>query len=180
MAPIISLLYVAEIKSVRNGTLRADVVSDKTYAVRIRWFIDELDLFALLLLAASWVLIFLPFSLSSTAIGGWGNPSMIAMIVCGIVILGLFGAWEAFGSRKPMMNRRIVLNSTFLFGVGIDFFYFFTSYLADTYYLTYVLIVKNWSTTQWTNYGQTVSYFHFMLPSLSLFSSDSNHFSLCF
>ncbi|KAG6834083.1 hypothetical protein H0H93_012077, partial [Arthromyces matolae] len=158
MAPIIVFLSWGEYRAIQSGALQIKQKGSSDFTSTmgaVRWFIDELDLIALLLLAFSWTLMFLPFSLSATAKDGWKNPSMIAMIVVGVIILGLFGLWEAYGARKPMVNRRIVLNSVFLLGVGIDFFYYFTGYLRDTYYLTYVYIVKNWTADQWTNFGQT-------------------------
>jgi MFS family permease len=63
--------------------------------------LDEIDIIGLLLLAMGFALILLPFSLARDADGGWLNRSMVAMIVCGFVILGFFIIWDVRYANYP-------------------------------------------------------------------------------
>lgn len=109
-----------------RGTLVQGQENTWSLKYRVRQFYDLLvtiDIVALVLLGFAFSLILLPFSLNGNANGGWDNPSMIAMLVVGFVILLLFVAWEAFGASVPMVNRRIWANKTFLLCATLDVFY---------------------------------------------------------
>lgn len=68
----------------------------------------EIDAFGLLLLGFGWSLLLLPFSLKTYAKGGWTNPSMIAMIVVGGVILIGYVVYEVNWAPVPSAPRRLV------------------------------------------------------------------------
>lgn len=64
----------------------------KRYAV-------EIDAIGLILLGFGWSLLLLPFSLRAGAEGGWRNPSLIAMIVVGGLLLIAY--MVRHGKRNP-------------------------------------------------------------------------------
>lgn len=112
--------------------------------------IIEIDLAGLVLLGLAFSLILLPFTLAQSAIGGWSNASMIAMLVCGIVILVLFGIFEVWFAPKPIMTRRILKNKAFLAAVMVDIFNQMASATRNNYFSSYIYIIKPWSNYVWT------------------------------
>ncbi|KAI3491314.1 hypothetical protein L1887_44349 [Cichorium endivia] len=132
-----------------QGTLqvRRDSLKDR-YANLIR-LCKEMDLIGLFLLAMSFALILVPFSIYKTADKQWRNPSIIAMFVCGGVILAMFIAWEVLYATHPVMNKRVWYNRTFLLAVTIDIFYFMGGNIRSVYYATYVNVGTNLSSVNW-------------------------------
>ena len=114
--------------------------------------LKEIDIVGLFLLAMAFALILLPFSLAKDAVGGWHNHSMIAMIVCGFVILIGFLVWEVKFAEYPMLNKRVWYNKTFICAVIIDIFYFVSGNVRSTYYSTWVFVIKPWSQYEWGNF----------------------------
>ncbi|KAK5050405.1 hypothetical protein LTR84_003686 [Exophiala bonariae] len=114
--------------------------------------LDEIDIIGLLLLALGFALILLPFSLARDADGGWSNRSMIAMIVCGFVILGLFIIWDVKYANYPLLNKRVWHNKTFISAVIIDIFYMVSGNVRSTYYTTWVYVIKPWNNYEWGNF----------------------------
>lgn len=131
------------------GTISVQRASAKAKGSMFYRLLREMDFIGLVLLALAFSLILLPFSLYSSASGGWSNPSMIAMIVCGGVILIGFCIWEMRFASHPIMNKRIWYNRTFLMAVTIDIFYFMSGNLRSTYYGSYIYIATNLSLTDW-------------------------------
>jgi hypothetical protein len=82
------------------------------------------------------------------------------MLVIGGILFIAWGVWDGFYAKYPIMPRR-VLNRTFVSHVHeptlsipadvqfaclfIDFFYFFSSYLVDTYFSSWTWVVTDWS-----------------------------------
>ena len=113
--------------------------------------IIEIDLVGLILLGFAFALILLPFTLRKSAKGGWTNPSIIAMIATGFVILGLFVAYEIRWAKKPVMSRRILFNRAFLAAVTVNIFSQMSSSVRNTYFFSYINVI-----TPWTTYQQTM------------------------
>ncbi|KIW39024.1 uncharacterized protein PV06_08841 [Exophiala oligosperma] len=110
----------------------------------------DIDIIGLIILGTSFALILLPFTLAERADGGWGNASMIAMLVTGFVLLVGFVCFEAFLSPKPLMTKRIIKNRTFLAAVVIYTFNQTASSTRNTYFSSYLYVIKEWSTYKWT------------------------------
>lgn len=88
------------------------------------WF--DLDFFGLLLLAAAISLILLPLTLAPRASGEWSNPSMIAMLVIGAVLLVAFPFWETSKKLAPQafFPPDMFKKKTVVVGTIIAFLYF--------------------------------------------------------
>jgi MFS family permease len=144
------MVTMADSKDVRTGRTEA-TPKNLTYWAKLayRGLID-IDIVGLILLGFAFSLILLPITLAKSAKGGWNNPSMIAMIVIGFVILILFGLYEYFLAPKPMMTKRILQNRAFIAGVIIHIFNQMASSVRNTYFSSYILIIKEWTTYQWT------------------------------
>lgn len=121
------------------------------------YYWSQIDAFGLLLIGFSFVCLLSPATLSTTAKGGYTNPSLIAMYVVGGVLFFAFLAWEFFFAAYPIMPKR-VMNRTFLCCIAIDFLYYFTGYLTDTYYLSWVFIIKpEWSDKNYTYFSNILT-----------------------
>jgi len=75
----------------------------------------------------------LPFSLSSSAKGGYDNPSLIAMFVLGPLFLVAYTVYEWKWARFPSSPIRLIKNRTFATAVIIDFIYMVAGYLQLNY-----------------------------------------------
>jgi Na+/melibiose symporter-like transporter len=113
--------------------------------------IIDIDLVGLILLGFAFAMILLPFTLRRSAKGGWTNPSIIAMLAVGFVILGLFIAYEMYWAPKPVMSRRILYNRAFLAAVTVNVFSQMSSSVRNTYFFSYINVI-----TPWTTYQQTI------------------------
>lgn len=154
LAPAIVTLYTMQARGKKAGmvTMASSKKERKEGApIAMNWrraIIDglvEIDFFALILLGFAFALILLPFSLAKSASGGWSNPSMIAMLVVGFVILVLFVLFEIYLSPKPLMSNRILRNRAFLAAVAVDVFAQMSSAVRNTYFSSYIYAVKPWS-----------------------------------
>ena len=110
----------------------------------------DIDILGLILLGFSFALILLPFTLAKSADGGWGNKSMIAMIVIGFVLLVAFILFEAYVAPKPLMTKRILNNRAFIAAVIVYTFNQTASAVRNTYFSSYIYIIKDWTVYEWT------------------------------
>ncbi|CCH46045.1 Siderophore iron transporter [Wickerhamomyces ciferrii] len=117
----------------------------------------EIDLIGLILMGFGWSLLLLPFSLYESAKGQWHNPSMIAMIAVGAVLLIIYTIYEFWVAPYPSMPKRVLLNRTFMTAVCIDFFYQCGGYVRLLYFSSYVWIIKDWSYQNWTYFNNTLT-----------------------
>lgn len=99
----------------------------------------ELDLPGAILLIAGLSLLLVPLSLTGSGNSDlWVRGSFIAMLVVGVVLLVIFGIWDAWFAKKPFVPYRMINNRTVVAACllgALDFFHysvftvFFTSYL---------------------------------------------------
>ncbi|GHJ87473.1 hypothetical protein NliqN6_3875 [Naganishia liquefaciens] len=165
IAPVLVMLFWADYRAQRLGHLsfassdiaqRRQQGSDEPQKPFFRAaleYLDKMDAFGLLLLTFGWCLMLLPFTLSAGAKGGYDNPSMIAMFVCGGCIFIFFCVWEWKFANYPLQSKH-VLNRSFLCSVVIDFMYYLSGYISDTYFTSWIYVVTDWSTK---NYGYYVN-----------------------
>ncbi|TXT04868.1 hypothetical protein VHUM_03951 [Vanrija humicola] len=129
----------------------------RTLVQNILHHLNLIDAFGLLVLGFAFACLLAPGTLSTSAKGGYKNPSLIAMYCVGAVLFVGFMFWEFKYAAHPIMPRR-VMNRTFLCCIAIDFLYFFTGYLTDAYYMSYVYIIKpEWSDKNYTYFGNTLT-----------------------
>ncbi|KAF7557405.1 hypothetical protein G7Z17_g664 [Cylindrodendrum hubeiense] len=110
----------------------------------------DIDVAGLIILGTAFSLILLPFTLAENADGGWANARIIAMLVVGFVLLIVFTLFEVYLAPKPLMTKRILKNRTFLAAVTIYTFNQMASAVRNTYFSSYIYIIKEWSTYEWT------------------------------
>jgi MFS family permease len=107
-----------------KGTIIAQAtIPDETWTQASVRILHEVDAFGLLLLGFGWSLLLLPYSLKTYADNGWKNPSLIAMMVVGGLLLIFYVAYEIQWAKMPSAPRRLVFNRTFIMAIIIDGFY---------------------------------------------------------
>ncbi|KAK1232837.1 hypothetical protein PQX77_004003 [Marasmius sp. AFHP31] len=116
----------------------------------------QMDLFGLMLLGAAIALILLPLTLARGAENGWKNPSMIAMIVVGFVIVPMFVMWEKY-TAYPIIPTRYLKNRSVVIAALIGLFDFISFYLTFLYLYSFILVVQPWSPTNATYFVSTQS-----------------------
>ncbi|KAK2607157.1 hypothetical protein N8I77_005859 [Diaporthe amygdali] len=110
----------------------------------------DIDILGLILLGVSFALLLLPLTLAEDADGGWQNASIIAMLVIGFVLLIAFVLFEIYLAPKPLMTKRVRNNRAFIAAVIVFTFNQTASSVRNTYYSSYIYVIKEWTTYQWT------------------------------
>lgn len=95
--------------------------------VRRTWY--DLDVGGLSLLSAAVTLILVPLTLAASAKNGWLNPSIITMMVIGLVCLVIMPFYESNKklAPKPLLSLHLLKQKTALAGCFLAFWYFSTS-----------------------------------------------------
>lgn len=117
----------------------------------------EIDAFGLVLLGFAFSLLLLPFSLYSYADGGLKNPSMIAMITMGGILLIAHVVYEIYFAKYSLLPRRVLFNRTFICCVIIDFLYLFGGYFPLLYFTSYTLATLDIKVRDWTYLSNTTT-----------------------
>ncbi|WWD20777.1 hypothetical protein CI109_105254 [Kwoniella shandongensis] len=147
----LGMTTIAGSKQQRTGQIDSDGLSRQGWLRALYNGIIEIDLLGLILLAFAFAMILMPFTLRKGAKGGWNNPSIIAMLVVGFVIFGLFVLYEMYLAPKPLMTKRILFNRAFLAAVTVNIFSQMGSSVRNTYFFSYINVITPWST-----YVQTI------------------------
>ncbi|CAG8953061.1 hypothetical protein HYFRA_00003255 [Hymenoscyphus fraxineus] len=181
------MVTMAGSKQSRTGVVR-EVVSDegptpirsKGLKYWIKLFhqgLIDIDIFGLIILGTSFSLILLPFTLANEAHGGWANASIVAMLVVGFVLLVAFVLFEMFLAPKPLMTKCILKNRTFIAAGVIYTFNQMSSSVRNTYFSSYIYIIKEWSTYEWTIFlGTTTMGLSIMGPIVGLIQRSTHRY----
>ena len=92
--------------------------------VRRTWY--DLDVGGLTLLSAAVTLILVPLTLAAHASQGWRSPSIITMMVVGVVCLLILPFYESSKklAPKPLLSLHLLKQRTALAGCALAFWYF--------------------------------------------------------
>ncbi|EFQ36422.1 major facilitator superfamily transporter [Colletotrichum graminicola M1.001] len=140
--PVVIIFFLSEVKAKKTGLIppkqktRSTVESLKHYAI-------EFDAVGLVLVMAGWSMLLLPFSLVSGATHEWKSPTIICLIVFGVVALALFAVWERFFAKVSLFPYQFLKDRTVL-GACLVYGIMFTSiYCWDSYYQSYLQVAHN-------------------------------------
>ncbi|QDS71941.1 hypothetical protein FKW77_000787 [Venturia effusa] len=143
------MVTMAASKRLRNGT--DEQSKGFGYWSKLLWNgLMDIDIAGLLILGTSFSLILLPFTLAKEKRDGWADASIVAMLVVGFLLLAAFVVFEVYCAPKPLMTKRILRNRTFLASVTIYTFNQMASSVRSTYFSSYIYIIKDWTTYEWT------------------------------
>lgn len=148
----LGMVTMAGSKRERTGAATGPEVSGGRFANWVhllRGGLIDIDIIGLIILGVAFSLILLPFSIAKSKAGGWDNPHIIAMLVVGFVLLAGFVLYEKYLSPKPVMSKRIMNNRTFAAAVVIFTFNQMASSVRNTYFSSYIWIIKEWSNYEW-------------------------------
>ncbi|KAF9046927.1 drug:h+ antiporter [Hymenopellis radicata] len=164
--PLIITLTWAELKATKLGLIpNKSAQPAQSIFAKIRNLVSKLDLFGLILIGTSVALILLPLTLAKSASNGWHNPSMIAMLVVGCVLLLFIAPWEAKVAKYPVLPGRFLKNRSIVGASLIGFFDFISFYLTYTYLsatnITYFVLTQSVGLTVFgICAGFAMRYFH--------------------
>jgi len=137
--PVMVILWINQSKAKKTGVLRAK--SGRTAVQSIKYYGIEFDIPGMLLLCCGFVMLLLPFNLVTSLAGGdWANPTIIGLIVGGVVTLAVFGVWERFSSVQ-FFPFRLLRDRTVVGALCVYFIIFLSTFIWDTYYSSYLQVV---------------------------------------
>ncbi|KAF4856369.1 MFS siderochrome iron transporter 1 [Colletotrichum siamense] len=140
--PVAVIFLMSEIKAKKMGLIPPKVKTRSTWESVKHYFI-EFDIVGLLLASGGWSMLLLPFSLVSYTSHSWASPTIICLIVFGVVGLALFAVWEKWFATVCLfpyhfLKDRTVLGACLVYGIM-----FASIYCWDSYYQSYLQVAHN-------------------------------------
>ncbi|CAE6431244.1 unnamed protein product, partial [Rhizoctonia solani] len=142
--PLILTLGWAQHKAKSQGLIEPASQPPARGINKIKGVWDEVDMLGLLILAGGVACVLLPLTLAKSAKGGWGNPSIIAMLTIGPLLIIAFGLYEWKFAAHPIVPMRFLRNKAVVGAALIGFFDFVSFYLTFSYLYSFVFVVKGW------------------------------------
>lgn len=93
------------------------------------------------LLMAAFILILLPFSLTSYGRAEYKSATFIAMLVIGFCLFFAFAAWERFGARTHFIRYELFKERTVVGACCLAAIMFFSFYCWDLYLFSFCIVV---------------------------------------
>ncbi|KAJ5790706.1 uncharacterized protein N7518_007717 [Penicillium psychrosexuale] len=129
-------------KAQKNGLLVPEP-SGRNWWQSIWHYTKEFDLLGVLVFSTGLTIFLLPFSIATYAPQGWASGYIIAMIVIGFVMLGLFLVWEFRFAPTPMFNFRLLTDRTIIGACLLDATYQLSYYCWNNYYTSFLQVVND-------------------------------------
>ncbi|KAG8685862.1 hypothetical protein FRC11_009927 [Ceratobasidium sp. 423] len=142
--PLILTLGWAQHKAKSQGLIEPSPKASARGISKVKTIWDEVDMLGLLILAGGVACVLLPLTLAKSAKGGWSNPSMIAMLTVGPILLIAFGIYEWKFASHPIVPMKFLRNKAVVGAALIGFFDFVSFYLTFSYLYSFVFVVKGW------------------------------------
>ncbi|KAF4837459.1 Siderophore iron transporter mirB [Colletotrichum siamense] len=146
-APLYGILKWNIHKAKKRGVLVREP-SGRSFLQSIWWALVEFDVLGVVLFACGLVTFLLPFSLASTAPDGWSSGYIIAMIVTGFVILGLFLLNELFLAPVPFLKFKFFADRTVMGACVLDITYQVAYYCWNSYFTSFLQVVNDVSVSE--------------------------------
>ncbi|KAI8165815.1 Siderophore iron transporter mirB [Colletotrichum sp. SAR 10_70] len=146
-APLYGILKWNIHKAKKRGVLVREP-SGRSFLQNIWWALVEFDVLGVVLFACGLVTFLLPFSLASTAPDGWSSGYIIAMIVTGFVVLGLFLLNELFIAPVPFLKFKFFADRTVMGACVLDITYQVAYYCWNSYFTSFLQVVNDVSVSE--------------------------------
>ncbi|KAF7593552.1 hypothetical protein BBP40_011280 [Aspergillus hancockii] len=151
--------------------------SDRTWIQSIKHYIHEFDVVGAALLMATFILLLLPFSLTTYGRAQYKSATFIAMLVIGFFLFFAFVAWERFFARKQFIRYELLKQRTVL-GACLLSALLNLGYMAwDLYFLNFCMVVYNLSVS---NAGYMNQIYNvgscFWAPLFGIYIRQTRHF----
>ncbi|KAI5248092.1 MFS general substrate transporter [Aureobasidium subglaciale] len=142
-APLFTVLKFNEHKAKKQGLLVKKESSGPFTIGKVWRALVDFDLLGVVLFAGGLTVFLLPFTLATSAPNGWKTDYIIAMIVVGIVVLGLFTLHEIYLAPVPFLKKEYLLNRTVVFTCLLDATYQMSYYCWNSYFTSFLQVVSN-------------------------------------
>ncbi|KAF5505049.1 Siderophore iron transporter mirB [Colletotrichum siamense] len=146
-APLYGILKWNIHKAKKRGVLVREP-SGRSFLQNVWWALVEFDVLGVVLFACGLVTFLLPFSLASTAPDGWSSGYIIAMIVTGFVVLGLFLLNELFLAPVPFLKFKFFADRTVMGACVLDITYQVAYYCWNSYFTSFLQVVNDVSVSE--------------------------------
>ncbi|TDZ67615.1 MFS siderochrome iron transporter 1 [Colletotrichum trifolii] len=144
--PVAVIFYRSEVKAKKIGLIPPKQKMRSTWESTKHYFI-EFDIIGLLLVSAGWSMLLLPFSLTSYTSHSWTSPTIICLIVFGVVGLAAFAVWEKWFAKVCLFPYKFLKDRTVLGACLVYGIMFISIYCWDSYYSSYLQVAHNQSIT---------------------------------
>ncbi|KAJ5635616.1 uncharacterized protein N7484_008929 [Penicillium longicatenatum] len=127
--------------------------------IRRTWY--DLDVGGLTLLSAAVTLLLVPLTLAASSANGWKTPSIIIMMVVGVLCLIATPLYESSKrlAPKPLLSLHLLKQRTALAGCALAFWYFMAFYFSVQPYLySYLQVVQNYDVATAGRVTQTFAF----------------------
>lgn len=183
--PFLTILFMNQAKAKRTGVLtKTPEALNRTWQQSCIFWFWEFDFIGVILCCAGFILVLLPMSLASYQRNTWGSPTVICMLVFGVVTLILFGLYEKFSPHKSFIPWELLKDRTVLGACGLSCTIFISFYCWDAYYSSYLQVVHNLSIQ---NAGYVISIYNIGACFFSIFvalfikyTRQFKYLTLCF
>ncbi|KAK1489048.1 major facilitator superfamily transporter [Colletotrichum cuscutae] len=140
--PVAVIFFLSEIKAKKTGLIPLKQKTRSTWESTKHHFI-EFDVVGLILVMAGWSMLLLPFSLVSNATHQWKSPTIICLIVFGVIGLALFALWERNFAKVSLFPYHFLKDRTILGACLVYGIMFASIYCWDSYYQSYLQVAHN-------------------------------------
>ncbi|KAL3476657.1 major facilitator superfamily-domain-containing protein [Aspergillus californicus] len=137
------ILFKVNLKKAKNHNITATESHNRTLIQNIWHYIIELDAFGVIVFSAGLTVFFLPFEIADSAPNGWGTGYIIAMIVVGVVMLGIFILHEVYIAPVPMIKFTFIKDRTVIGACLIDATYQISYYCWYNYFTSFLQVVND-------------------------------------
>ncbi|CAN8098833.1 unnamed protein product [Discula destructiva] len=140
--PLAMVFKFYTIKARKMGLLVRQDSGRSTVQSFVHYF-HEFDIVGCVLLMAAFLLVLLPFSLTSYGLAEYKGAQFIAMLVVGILLFPTFYIWERYFTRTHFIRWELFQNRTVTGACALSAILYFSFYQWDLYLQPFILVVYN-------------------------------------
>ncbi|KAJ8117464.1 hypothetical protein ONZ43_g4202 [Nemania bipapillata] len=141
-APLYFILKFNLRKAKKEGAL-VEEKNNRSILQTVWFYAMEFDIIGVILFSTGLVVFLLPFDIATSAPYGWATAYIIAMIVVGLVVLVIFGFYEALLAPTPMLNFALLSDRTVIGACGLDATYQVAYYCWNNYFTSFLQVVND-------------------------------------
>lgn len=117
--------------------------SGRTAIQSIVHYFHEFDIVGCFILMAAFLLLLLPFSLTSYGLASYKGAEFISMVVIGILLFPVFYIWERYFTRAHFIRWELFRSRTVSGACALSAILFFSFYQWDLYFQPFIMVVYN-------------------------------------
>jgi MFS family permease len=145
--PLFGLFMYHYRKAKREGIFPTRPKSGRSFLQSVMHYVHQFDVMGLLLLAAGFAFLLLPFNLYTMQAKGWGSPMMICFLVFGVMFIATFVVWERFFARVSLTPWAILRDRTVIGCCMVGFSLFVSTQCWQPFFSSYLQVVNGLDVT---------------------------------